>query len=69
MTNDARRFLDAHPDIDAIELLITDPNGVARGKIIARDELASMFDDGRCVAGSILGLDVVGEDVEDTGLV
>lgn len=69
MTNDARRFLDAHPDIEAIELLITDPNGVARGKIIARDELSPMFESGRCVAGSILGLDVAGEDVEATGLV
>lgn len=63
------QFLAAHPDVEAVELLITDPNGVSRGKIIAREELDALFDHGRCVAGSILGLDVTGQDVEDTGLV
>ncbi|MFC4308304.1 glutamine synthetase family protein [Steroidobacter flavus] len=67
--NEAKAFLDAHPDVEAIELLITDPGGVPRGKLIAREELLSLYNDGRCVAGSILGLDVTGEDVEATGLV
>jgi glutamine synthetase len=67
--NEAQAFLDAHPDIQAIELLITDPGGVPRGKLIAREELLSLYHEGRCVAGSILGLDVTGEDVEATGLV
>jgi glutamine synthetase len=68
-SNEARQFLDANPDVEAIELLITDPGGVPRGKLIAREELLSLYNDGRCVAGSILGLDVTGEDVEATGLV
>jgi glutamine synthetase len=68
-TEEARAFLDAHPDVEAIELLITDPGGVPRGKLIAREELVSLYGEGRCVAGSILGLDVTGEDVEATGLV
>jgi glutamine synthetase len=68
-TEELRRFLDAHPDVEAIELLITDPGGVARGKLIAREELEALYASGRCVAGSILGLDVTGEDVEGTGLV
>lgn len=67
--SEARDFLAAHPDVEAIELLITDPSGVARGKIVAREELLAIYTDGRCVAGSILGLDITGEDVEDTGLV
>ncbi|MBM0108383.1 hypothetical protein JM946_26930 [Steroidobacter sp. S1-65] len=67
--SEARAFLEAHPDVEAIELLITDPGGVARGKLIAREELLSLYSEGRCVAGSILGLDVTGEDVEATGLV
>lgn len=67
--SEARDFLAAHPDVEAIELLITDPGGVARGKWIAREELIALFNEGRCVAGSILGLDVTGEDVEATGLV
>lgn len=66
---EARSFLDANPDVEAIELLITDPGGIARGKLIAREELLPLFTEGRCVAGSILGLDVTGEDVEATGLV
>ena len=66
---EARAFLDAHPDVEAIELLITDPGGIARGKLIAREELLTLYSEGRCVAGSILGLDVTGEDVEATGLV
>jgi glutamine synthetase len=68
-SNEARQFLDANPDVEAIELLITDPGGVPRGKLIAREELLSLYNEGRCVAGSILGLDVTGEAVEATGLV
>ena len=52
-----------------MQLVITDANGVARGKNIAREELAALYGHGRNVAGSILGLDVTGEDVEETGLV
>jgi glutamine synthetase len=62
-------FLERHPDIEAVQLVITDSNGVARGKNVAREELAALFGPGRNVAGSILGLDVTGEDVDDTGLV
>ena len=66
---EASAFLERHPDIEAVQLVITDANGVARGKNIAREELAALYGDGRNVAGSILGLDVTGEDVEETGLV
>jgi len=65
----AREFLDRNPDVEAVQLVITDANGVGRGKNIAREELESLFARGRNVAGSILGLDVTGEDVEETGLV
>ncbi len=66
---EARQFLAAHPALEAVQLVITDMNGVGRGKTLAREELEPLFADGRHVAGSILGLDVTGEDVEDTGLV
>ena len=65
----AQAFLDANPDIEAVQLVITDACGVGRGKNVAREELAALYQSGRNVAGSILGLDVTGEDVEDTGLV
>ena len=64
-----RAFLDRNPDIEAVQLVITDANGVGRGKNIAREEVESLYRGGRNVAGSILGLDVTGEDVEETGLV
>lgn len=66
---EARAFLDQHPDVEAIQVVITDLGGVARGKTIARQELESLYGNGRNVAGSILGLDMRGEDVEETGLV
>ena len=69
MLDEARTFLAAHPDIEAVQLVITDACGVGRGKNIAREELEPLCAAGRNVAGSILGLDVTGEDVEGTGLV
>jgi glutamine synthetase len=62
-------FLAAHPDIGAVQIMITDPSGVLRGKAVRREELERIFDSGRQVAGSILGLDITGEDVDETGLV
>ncbi len=62
-------FLAAHPDIEAVQIMITDPSGVLRGKSVRRAELARIFESGRPVAGSILGLDITGQDVDDTGLV
>jgi glutamine synthetase len=62
-------FLAANPDVDAVQIMITDPSGVLRGKAVRRVELERIFDSGRQVAGSILGLDITGEDVDDTGLV
>jgi glutamine synthetase len=66
---EARAFLERNPDVEAVQLVITDANGVGRGKNIAREELDALYGSGRNVAGSILGLDVTGEDVEETGLV
>lgn len=64
-----RAFRARHPQVDAIQLYITDPSGVARGKSVRVHELERLYTDGRNVAGSILGLDVTGTDVEATGLV
>lgn len=56
-------------EFEAIQIFFIDPSGVARGKTIRGSELESLCRDGRQVAGSILGLDITGEDVEATGLV
>jgi glutamine synthetase len=69
MSEEVARFLAQYPDTRGIQLLLTDPCGIARGKIIDRAELDALYAHGRNVAGSILGLDITGEDVEATGLV
>ena len=67
--DELRQFRARHPDIDAVQVFITDASGVARGKSVRAGELEAIFRDGRRVAGSILGLDITGEDVDATGLV
>ncbi len=69
LPDEAEVFLAAHPDIEAFDLILTDANGVARGKIIRRHELLGLYTAGRHLPISILGLDILGEDVGDTGLV
>ncbi len=66
---EAEAFLARHPDVEAIDLVLIDVNGIGRGKIIRRHELMDLYRDGRHLPSSILGLDVTGEDVEETGLV
>ena len=69
MSDELQDFLVRHPDIEAVQLFITDPSGVPRGKVASVHELERLFVQGRPVAGSILGLDITGTDVDATGLV
>ncbi|CDX41052.1 gamma-Glu-putrescine synthase [Mesorhizobium sp. ORS 3359] len=66
---EAKAFLDAHPEIQAFDIVLTDANGIGRGKIVRRHELMGIFENGRHLPISILGLDITGEDVHETGLV
>lgn len=66
---EARDFLDRHPEIEAVDIVLTDANGIGRGKIVRRHELLSIYENGRHMPISILGLDIVGEDVHETGLI
>ena len=66
---EAQAFLDAHPEIEAIDIVLTDSNGVGRGKIIRRHELMPLYQGGRHMPISVLGLDITGEDVHETGLI
>jgi glutamine synthetase len=68
-TQDWREFLSQNPDLESVQLFITDPSGVARGKTASVQELERLYSNGRPVAGSILGLDITGTDVDGTGLV
>lgn len=66
---EAEAFLAAHPEIEAFDIVLHDSNGIGRGKIIRRHELLSIYDNGRHLPISILGLDICGEDVHETGLI
>ncbi|XXF09936.1 glutamine synthetase [Pseudomonas sp. D2-3] len=66
---EARDFLAAHPEVRSIELMLIDANGIPRGKLLHRDELLAIYQNGRPLPSSILALTVQGEDVETTGLV
>jgi len=66
---EARDFLAAHPEVRSIELMLIDANGVPRGKLLHRDELLAIYEQGRPLPSSILALTIQGEDVESTGLV
>jgi glutamine synthetase len=66
---EAQTFLDAHPEIEAFDIVLHDSNGIGRGKVIRRHELLPLYESGRHMPISILGLDICGEDVDETGLI
>ena len=66
---EAEDFLQQHPDIEMFELFILDNNGVPRGKLLHRDELLAVYQSGRPLPSTILGLTINGDDVENSGLV
>jgi glutamine synthetase len=66
---EARRFLDDHPEIQFFEILFTALSGVPRGKRLRRHELMAIYEYGRFLPGSVLVCDVTGQDCEETGLV
>jgi len=66
---EAEEFLAQHPEIEAFDIVLHDANGIGRGKIIRRHELLSFYKSGRHLPISILGLDICGEDVHETGLI
>jgi len=66
---EAEAFLAAHPQIEAFDIVLHDANGIGRGKIIRRHELLGLYKSGRHLPISILGLDICGVDVDETGLI
>ncbi|HPE60064.1 MAG TPA: glutamine synthetase family protein [Thiolinea sp.] len=67
--SEATHFLAQHPQVSQILLILTDINGIARGKLVRPHELESLYTQGRPLPSSILSLNVLGEDVDSTGLV
>jgi glutamine synthetase len=66
---EAKAFLDAHPHIQFFEVLFTNMCGVPRGKRLRRHEVMGVYEMGRFLPGSIMVVDITGQDVEATGLV
>ncbi len=62
-------FLQDNPHIAFFDVLFTSMTGVPRGKRLRRHEMRHVYEYGRFLPGSILVVDVTGQDVEDTGLV
>jgi glutamine synthetase len=58
-----RQFLNAYPDITMVEALITDCNGIARGKWLPVQKLDTIEQQGLKLPKSALGLDVWGRDI------
>lgn len=60
--------LAAMPDLEAIDLILPDMNGLLRGKRIARSALETVRDSGVCLPMSLIATDITGNTVEETGL-
>lgn len=65
---EANNFLQHHPDTEAVDLLISDLNGVIRGKRIETEALHKVAKDGAAMPASVFSLDVTGKTVEACGL-
>jgi glutamine synthetase len=73
MTSDAFCEADAAvlaslPDLESIDLILPDMNGLLRGKRIARSALEKVYRDGVCLPMSLIATDITGNTVEETGL-
>ena len=61
-------FLDNHPSVSRVDLLIPDINGILRGKRVERASLKKVFEKGIFLTGSLFALDLQGNVVEETGI-
>lgn len=66
---EAEAFLAASPETQSFNMIWTGVSGVQRGKLLRRPEVLGAYKNGRFLPGSIMGVDVNGEDVVETGLV
>ncbi|AXA68661.1 MULTISPECIES: glutamine synthetase family protein [Pseudomonas] len=66
--DEATDFLREHPEVQFVDLLIADMNGVVRGKRIERTNLPKVFEKGINLPASLFALDITGSTVESTGL-
>lgn len=66
--DETARFIAENPDVESVDLLIGDINGVMRGKWAPAAAIAKVVSPGINLPLSIFGLDVWGREVASTGL-
>ena len=66
--DEVRGFLADNPDLETLELLVPDTNGILRGKWAPPDAALKAFSSGIQLPLSAFGLDVWGREVPETGL-
>lgn len=62
-------FLAAHPEAAYFEIFFTSLAGVPRGKRLRRVEVMKAYEGGLFLPGSIVAVDILGRDCEETGMV
>ncbi len=66
--SNAQAFLAAHPAVKTVDLLLPDLCGVLRGKRLDASDLATVYENGMYLPGSMFALDVMGGTIQATGL-
>ena len=61
-------FRARHPEVEAVEVFVTDLNGLARGKLMPASALDKIGAGGLRMPVSTLGLDIFGADVPENGI-
>ncbi|MGJ4857759.1 glutamine synthetase family protein [Labrys sp. La1] len=64
----ASKNLPSAPQVDVIEVLLPDTNGILRGKWLPGSAIDKVLKDGVAMPQSMFGLDVWGREVEETGI-
>ena len=63
--DEAQAFLAAYPQVQAIDVVLSDLHGIGRGKIIRRHELEGLYTAGRGMPGTLFAQGIDGVDVTD----
>ena len=66
--SELENFLDKHQQVQFVDLLIADLNGVMRGKRIDVNALSKVYQHGVNLPISIFSMDILGETIEECGL-
>jgi glutamine synthetase len=61
-------FRERYPTLKFVDVMLTDPNGVQRGKRVEVSELEAIYREGRPLPGTMIALDITGQDVDETEL-